>query len=81
MDKELNYFLNYDEEFVHQKGFYVEMSTLGRTSRETVDTALVVSMGFLCSLTDIDDVFQDSKVVCLRLAAEITSFVDRGEGA
>ena len=80
VDEELNYFLNYDEEFVHQQGFYVEMSTLGRTSRETVDKALVVSTGFLRSLTDIDDVFQDSRVVCLRLAADIMSFVDKGDG-
>jgi hypothetical protein len=55
--------------------------TLGKTSRETVGTALLVSTEFLHSLTDINDVFQDSRVVCLRLAAEITSFVNRGDGA
>ena len=81
VDDELNYFLNYDEDFIHQQEFYVEMSTLGRTSRETVGTALFVSSEFIHSLTDIDGVFQDSKVVCLRLAAEITSFVDKGDGA
>jgi hypothetical protein len=81
VDVELNYFLNYDEDFIHQQEFYVEMSTLGRTSRETVGTALFMSAEFLHSLTDIDDVFQDSKVVFLRLAAEITSFVDKGDGA
>jgi hypothetical protein len=80
VDKELNYFLNYDEKFVTQQGFYVEISKLGRTSRETVDKALVVSTRFLRSLTDIDDVFQDSKVVCLRLAVDIMSFVDKGNG-
>jgi hypothetical protein len=47
-------FLNYDEDFIHQQEFYVEMSTLGRTSRETVCTALFVSTEFLCSLTNID---------------------------
>ena len=81
VDEELNYFLNYDEDFIHQQEFYVEMSTLGRTSRETVGTALFVSSEFIHSLTDIDGVFQDSKVVCLRLVAEITSFVDKGDGA
>ncbi len=81
VDDELNYFLNYDEDFIHQQEFYVEMSTLGRTSRETVGTALFVSTEFLRSLTDIDDVFQDSKVACLWLAAELTSFTNRGNGA
>jgi hypothetical protein len=80
VDEELNYFLNYNEKFVNQQGFYVEISKLGRTSRETVDKALVVSTRFLRSLTDIDDVFQDSKVVCLRLAVDIMSFVDKGNG-
>ena len=54
VDDELNYFLNYDEDFIHQQEFYVKMSTLGRTSRETVCTALFVSTEFLCSLTNID---------------------------
>ena len=80
VDEELNYFLNYDEKFVNQQDFYVKISKLGRTSKETVDMALVMSAGFLRSLTDIDDVFQDSKVVCLRLAADIMSFVDKGNG-
>jgi hypothetical protein len=35
VDEELNYFLNYDEKFVNQPGFYVEISKLGRTSEET----------------------------------------------
>ncbi len=81
VDDELNYFLNYDEDFIHQQEFYVKMLTLGKTSRETVGTALFVSSEFIHSLTDIDGVFQDSKVVCSRLAAEITSFVNKGDGA
>jgi hypothetical protein len=78
VDDELLYYLNYDKgsSFTSNK-----MSTLGKTSRGTVGTALLVSTEFLRSLTNINDVFQDSRVVCLRLAAEITSFVNRGHGA
>ena len=47
VDEELNYFLNYDEKFVNQPGFYVEKLKLGRTSEETVDRALVMSERFL----------------------------------
>ena len=78
VDDELLYYLNYDK---GNSSTSKEMSTLGRTLRETVGTALFVSTEFLRSLTDINDVFQDSRVVCLRLAAEITSFVNRGDGA
>jgi hypothetical protein len=78
VDDELLCYLNYDEGSSSTSN---KMSTLGKTSRETVYTALLVSTEFLRSLTNINDVFQDSRVVCLRLAAEIASFVNRSDGA
>ena len=76
----MNYFLNYDEKFTNQPGFYTEISKLGRTMERLVDGALSTLERFLWSITDIDDVFQDSKTVCLWLAADIMTFVDRGDG-
>ena len=64
MEGELNYFLNYDEIFVHQTKFYAEIARLGRRQEETVDKALSKSGTFLRSVTDIDDVFQESRATC-----------------
>ena len=65
VEEELNYFLNYDEKFVNQPGFYIEISKLGRTLEEIINKALVMSERLLRSVTDVDDFFLDSKVVCL----------------
>ena len=80
VEEELNYFLNYDELFTGQPGFYIEISDLGRALEEAVDRALVMSRKFLRCLTDVDGVFQSSKITCLKLATGIMSLVDRGVG-
>ena len=77
VEEELNYFLNYDEIFISQLRFYEEISTLGRTSEEAMGRALATSRKFLRSLTDVDGIFQSSKIICLQLATDIMSFVDR----
>ena len=77
----MNYFLNYDKKFTNQPEFYAEISDLGRTIEKLVNEVLSKSDRFLWSVTDIDDVFQDSKVVCLRLAADIMTFINRGDRA
>ena len=71
----MNYFLNYDEKFTSQPGFYTEISRLGRTMERLVEGALSATERFLWSMTDVDDVFQDSKTICLQLAADIMTFV------
>ena len=37
-----------------------------------------MSERFLRNLTDINDIFQDSKVACFRLVADIMSLVNKG---
>ena len=63
MEGELDYFINYDEKFVDQPQFYIER--LGRTTGDSVDRALSTSEGYLRSLSDVDDLFQDSKAACI----------------
>ena len=79
VEGELDYFLNYDEISDHQPKFYAEIARLGRRQEETVDKALSKSETFLRSVTDVDDVFQESRATCLRLVEEIMTFVNRGD--
>ena len=44
-----------------------------------MDKALSKSETFLRSVTDVDDVFQESRATCLRLVEEIMTFVNRGD--
>ena len=76
----MNYFLNYDKKFTNQPEFYAKILDLGRTIEKLVDEVLSKSDRFLRCITTIDDDFQDSKVVCLRLTADIMTFVNRGDG-
>ena len=41
MEVKLDYFLQYDEEFICEATFYEELSALGRTTEKTVDEALI----------------------------------------
>jgi hypothetical protein len=78
MEEELNYFLQYDMEFVNEADFYEELSILGKATRKAVDRVLSQSGEFLSCLTDVDGIFQSSKTACLQLAAHIMVFVNRG---
>ena len=77
MEEELSYFLNYDEMFVNKAPFYEEISALARATEETVDDALSLSGRFLQRVTDVDGIFQSSKIACLQLASDIMAFVDK----
>ena len=44
MEEELNYFLQYDMEFVNEADFYEELSILGKARGKAVDSALSQSM-------------------------------------
>ena len=78
MEEELDYFLQYDMEFVNEADFYEELCILGKATRKAVDSALSQSGEFLSCLMDVDGIFQSSKTACLRLAANIMVFIDRG---
>ena len=41
MEVKLDYFLQYDKEFICEATFYEELSALGRTTEKTVDEALI----------------------------------------
>ena len=80
MVEELGYFLRYDDMFLsaYEEPFYEEISALGRATEETVEDALSLSEEFLRRVTDVDGVFQSSKIACLQLALDIMAFVDKG---
>ena len=74
MEKEINYFLDYDTVLAKEAAFYTEISAM----EETVADALSLSGDFLRRLTDIDNIIQDSHIICIRLAADIMALVNRG---
>ena len=78
MEKEINYFLNYDTVFITEAAFYTEISALGRATEETVEDVLSLSGEFLRRVTDINSTFQSSQTTCLQLASDIMAFVSRG---
>ena len=78
MEKEINYFLDYDTVLVKEAAFYTEISVLGKATEETVADALSLSGDFLRRLTDVDNIFQNSHTICIRLAADIMALVNRG---
>jgi hypothetical protein len=78
MEVKLDYFLQYDEEFICEATFYEELSALGRTTEKTVDEALSESGEFLRCLMDVDGIFQGSRTECSQLASDIMIYVDRG---
>ena len=80
MEQEINYFLNYDTLFINEISFYTKISSLGDATEETVEDALLISEEFLRRLTDVDSTFQSSRTICLRLAADVMTFVNRGIG-
>ena len=78
MEAKLDYFLQYDEEFICEAIFYEELSALGRATEKTVDKALSESGEFLRCLTDVDGIFQSSRTECSQLALDIMDYVGRG---
>ena len=79
MEGELDFLINYDEKFVDQPQLNIELLRLGRTTEESIDRALSISEEYLCRLSDVDDVFQDSKAACLCIAEDIKIFVNNAD--
>ena len=77
MEEELGYFLNYNEMFVNEAPFYEEISALGKATEGTVYDAFSLSGRYLQRVTDVDGIFQSSKIACLQLASDIMAFVDK----
>ena len=74
MEKEINYFLDYDTVLAKEAAFYTEILA----TEETIADALSLSGDFLRRLTDVDNIIQDSHIICIRLAADIMALVNRG---
>ena len=77
MEVKLDYFLQYDEEFIWETTFYEELSALGRHTEKTVDEVLSESGEFLHCLMDVDGIFKSSGTKCSHLALDIMVYFDR----
>ena len=73
MEDEIDEFINFDTEFVETPCFYTELISLARTTDDSVDEALSMSMEYLSNVSNVDNVFQDSLMTCLELSSQITN--------
>jgi hypothetical protein len=73
MEDEIDEFINFDTEFVECPRFYTELISLARTTDNSVDEALSMSMEYLSNVSNVDDIFQDSLMTCLELSLQIAN--------
>ena len=73
MEDEIDEFINFDTKFVLCPHFYTELISLARTTSDSVDEALSISLEYLNNISDVDDVFQDSLMTCLELSSQIAN--------
>ena len=76
MENEIDDFINFDTEFINCPCFYTELISLARTTSESMDEALSMSLEYLSNVSDVGDVFQDSLMTCLELSSQIANLDD-----
>ena len=74
MEDEIDEFVNFDTEFIQCPRFYTKLISLARTTGDSVDKALSMSLEYLSNVSDVDDIFQDSLMTCLELSSQIANF-------
>ena len=65
------------DEYVECPRFYNKLITLARTTGDSMDEALSMSMEYLSNVSNVDDVFQDSMMTCLELSSQITNLAGK----
>ena len=55
MEDEIDEFINFDTKFVLCPHFYTELISLARTTSDSVDEALSISLEYLNNISDVDD--------------------------
>ena len=76
MEDEIDDFINFDTEFINCPRFYTKLISLARTTSESMDEALSMSLEYLSNVSDVGDVFQDSLMTCLELSSQIANLND-----
>ena len=69
MEDELDDFINFDTAFIDNPRRYTELTTLACTMGDSVDEALSMSTEYLSNVGDVDDIFQESMMVCIELSS------------
>ena len=78
MEDKFDDFINFDTVFIDSPGFYTKLIALARTTGETVDEALSMSTEYLNNIGDIDNIFQESMMSCIKLFFKIVNLTSLG---
>ena len=76
MEDKLDDFINFDTAFIDNPRRYTELTTLACTTGDSVDEALSMSTEYLSNVGDVDDIFQESMMVCIELSSRIVTLTD-----
>ena len=76
MEDELDDFINFNTNFIYSPRFYTELTSLACTTGDSVDEALSMSTEYLSNVGDVDDIFQESMMVCIELSSRIVTLTD-----
>ena len=74
IEDEIDEFINFDTECPR---FYTKLISLARTTGDSVDEALSMSMEYLSNVSDVNDIFQDSLMTSLEFSSQIANLTDR----
>ena len=70
MEDEIDDFVNFDTNFIECPCFYTELTSLARTTGDSMDEALSMSTEYLSNVSDVDNIFQESLMTCLELSSQ-----------
>ena len=73
MEDEFDNFINFDTVFIDSPRFYTELIALASTTGDSVDEALSMSTEYLSNIGDVDDIFQESMMSCIKLSSKIVN--------
>ena len=73
MEDELGDFINFDSVFINNPRFYTKLIALARTTGDSLDEALSMLTEYLSNIGDVDDIFQESMMSCIKLFSRIVN--------
>ena len=78
MENEINDFINFDTNFIKCPRFYTELTSLARTTGDFMVKVLSMSTESLSNVSDVDDIFQCSLMICFEISSQIANLTDKG---
>ena len=78
MENEINDFINFDTNFIKCPRFYTELMSLARTTGDFMVKALSMSTESLSNVSDVDDIFQCSLMICFEISSQIANLTSKG---